>query len=271
MNHTQSRQHQQTMTTLQQKMQHPRVPSPPPTPVYADQSASRLMTLPKEIRNSIYTSVFCDNIESVRDPVRYYRDPEVVVAAAPTRISLSRSSPPSKGAILACRELYSEMKGMHAAAYRAHWSSNLFVYNDRRQNTRYCLPADRDLRHMQQFCLVPRHLLGYHIHIVFEEGKWESWLLPADGRVFGSDQIGVWTEGQRMLKRVVARYMVPTASTNGSSLDPRTGHGLTHEMLRGILDDEVVTMGIEELRNFEIVLTMAPTSLSSLGWPPIPT
>jgi hypothetical protein len=41
------------------------VADPNSVSVYADQSSSRLMALPKEIRNNIYTSVFCDNIDHI--------------------------------------------------------------------------------------------------------------------------------------------------------------------------------------------------------------
>jgi len=84
------------------------VADPNSAPVYADQSRSRLMTLPKEIRNIIFTYVFCDNIDHVHEPIKYEpcdSELKTVMADVPIRVRLDESSPPSKDTILACREL----------------------------------------------------------------------------------------------------------------------------------------------------------------------
>ena len=218
--------------------------------LYADQSGSRLMSLPKELRNKIYTLVFCDNIDRVREPIRYDWKVEAVVADAPARVNLDSSSPPSKGAILACRELYEEMKGMYVAAYRIYWSDNRFVYDAGLLGTASVLPANKDLQHVQQFCLVLHRLSDYYVHIVFEGGKWDSWLLPAGDRILGFKDFGVWFLNQGALKDAVTEYMASLATT-WSSLDPRAGRGLTREMLEGVASDEEVIDAVQCQQDFE--------------------
>jgi hypothetical protein len=127
------------------------VADPNSAPAYADQSSSRLMTLPKEIRNDIYTYVFCDNIDRVNAPIKYDREGKAVMADAPAPVHLVRFLPPPKESILACRQLYSEMKGMYTAAYRAYWSDNWFICNARQflPNSEY--PPDKDMQHIRNF------------------------------------------------------------------------------------------------------------------------
>lgn len=220
------------------------------SPTYADQSRSRLMTIPKEIRNIIYDFVFCDNIDLVREPIKYDWEVEAVAADAPTRVNLDLASPPSKGTILACRELYEEMKEMYAAAYRAYWSDNRFAYDAGRLDAASVLPADKDLQHIRHFCFVLRRLPNYCIHITFERGRWDSWLLPADGRILGLNEFGGWFLNQGILKNAVAGYMVSVA-TLWSSLDPGAGRGLTRRMLRDISVNERVIEAVECQRECE--------------------
>lgn len=211
------------------------------------------MTLPKEIRNIIYMFVFCDDLDHVCEPVRYMLrtlESKVVMADVPTRVYLDKSSPPSKGTILACRELYDEMKGMQAAAYRAYWSNNRFVYDAGRLEAQSVLPADKDLQHVQQFCLVLRGLPKYEVHIVFEGGKWDSWLLPANGRILGSDNFGILFLNQRVLKKSVTEYMASVAPMWASS-DPRAGRGLTCQMLQDLSVNGKVIEAVECQSEFE--------------------
>ena len=212
------------------------VADPNPTPAYADQSSSRLMTIPREIRNMIYLFVFCDSIDNVREPLGYDQKAEVVTAEAPIRVPLHQSSPPSKGTILACRELHSELKRMYIAAYRAYWSNNRFVYDAQRLESCHVVLADEDVQHIQQFCLVLRYPQNYYLHVVFENGQWDSFLAPANGRIFGLDDpgsYGVWFECQSILKSAVAGFMKSIAITSGFR-DPRDGRGLTRDMLLDI-------------------------------------
>ena len=208
------------------------------------------MTIPKEIRNMIYDFVFCDNIVPVREPIKYDWEVEAVVADAPARVNLDLASPPSKGTILACRELYEEMKEMYAAAYRAYWSDNRFIYDVGRLDAASVLPADKDLQNVQHFCFVLRRRPNYYVHIVFEEGKWDSWLLPVGGRILGPNEFGGWLLNQAILKNAVAGYMASVA-TFWSSLDPRASRGLTRRMLRDISVNGRVIEAIECQRECE--------------------
>lgn len=174
------------------------------------------------------------------------------MADAPTRVNLDLSWPPSKGAILACRELYEEMKEMYAAAYRAYWSDNRFIYDVGRLDAQSALPADKDLQHVQHFCFVLRRLPDYYVHVVFEGGKWDSWLLPTDARTLGPENIGVWFINQGVLKDSVAEYMASLANT-WNSLGPRAGRRFSLDVLEGFASDEEVIDAVMCQQDFEDV------------------
>lgn len=206
------------------------------------------MTIPKEIRNKIYMYVFCDHTEYVREPIRYDWDVEAVIADAPVRVPLDQTPPQSKETILACRQLHEEMKEMQAAANRAYWSNKRFIYDAGQLNHRF--PADKDLQHIQQFCLVLRHLPNYYIHLVFEGGKWEAWFLPVGDRILGTDDFGLWLMNQDHVKDAVAEYMASKAN-DWTDFDPSEGHGLTCEMLQDISRDHEVNRGVQCQHDYE--------------------
>ncbi|GAB7335850.1 hypothetical protein MBLNU13_g08116t2 [Cladosporium sp. NU13] len=158
-----------------------------------------------------FQHVSCDNVDHALGPIRYDLEVEAVVADASTRVNLDLSSPPAKGTILACRELYNEMNVMYVAAYRAYWLNNRFVHDAARLEPMPVLPANKDLQHMEQ------------------EESWDSWLLPAGDRIFGFKDFGVWSLNQGALKDAVSEYMASLVTT-WNSLDPRAGRGLTREM-----------------------------------------
>lgn len=179
------------------------IPAAEPSP--ADQSQSKLMPLPRELRDEIFGYVFCDNVEWTREQVRYETGVGLKVENIPDRICFDAASPPSKDSILPCRQLHSEMKKMQAAAYRDCWSSNRFVYtcSDGIQT----VPSADDVQHMQHISLPSIGKLAgeYFVDLVFEEGKWRSWLLPADDLLLESDEIDGdhWLRIQRKVNRRV--------------------------------------------------------------------
>lgn len=133
-----------------------------------------------------------------------------MIADGPAKIPLQQTPPQTKGTIFACRQLCEEMGDMQAAASRVYWSRNRFVFDA--EQFMSVFPVDRDVQHFQRFCLVLRHLPNYHVHIVFERGKWDSWILPIGGRILGVDNLGLGFMNQDHLKDAVAEYMESKAS-----------------------------------------------------------
>jgi hypothetical protein len=98
---------------------------------FADQSQSRLMTIPRELRDMIYGYVVDYNIDTRKTETKSNEeeaDPEHRSFYSPSRIQLEATAPPSRDAILPCRQLYLEMRKLHIAAYRAYWTNNRFTF-----------------------------------------------------------------------------------------------------------------------------------------------
>jgi len=203
------------------------------------------MTLPKEIRNIIYEYVFCDNVDHFHEPIRYDRDVGTVMADVPTRVNLERSSPPSKETILACRELYLEMKGMYIVAYRAYWSDNRFTYNPERFEPTSFLPPNKDMRHIQHFCVL---LLSYQVHIVSKRGKWVSWILPPNNRLLKFNESQKWVLLQDEVKDAIREFVACIATTR-VAYDPRRGRGLTRDVLQDLSSDKVVIGAVQSFQD----------------------
>lgn len=115
-----------------------------------------LLTITQELRDIIFTHVFdaadpdstidmriipCDNI---RENVRAG--------------TLSReTSPPTKNPLLVCRQLHTEQKQAHAAAYRRYWASKRFhITTDRPYLlAKLRLASEPDLRHIRCLSIAP--------------------------------------------------------------------------------------------------------------------
>jgi hypothetical protein len=131
---------------------------------------------------------------------------------------------------MVCRELYSEMKEMYAAAYRAYWSENHFIYDVGSSVPARSFPADREIQHIQEFSLSLPYLQDFYLHVIFEGGEWDSWLLPTDGKTLESSDTIAWVWCQGVFKGAVTKYMGAIATTR-DPLDPRVGRGFIRNML----------------------------------------
>lgn len=97
---------------------------------FADQSQSRLMTIPRELRIMIYGYVFDYNIDARKKRINIKdeeADSENKSPYLTPKIRLEKTAPPSKEVILPCRELYLEMRNMQVSAYRHYWTHNRFT------------------------------------------------------------------------------------------------------------------------------------------------
>lgn len=100
---------------------------------------------------------------------------------ASTRISPS-SAPPSRNAILTCRQLRIEMSNLQAAAFRRYWSESTFDVYDNRWllSNIFCAGSDRDLQDIKRFVdQVKCRGKMISVRLNFQAGKWiASFCLP---------------------------------------------------------------------------------------------
>lgn len=218
--------------------------------MFADQSRSLLMTLPRELRNKIYEFVFCDSLTYTHEVISNQwslttSDFATDTASFPTLVAdmweftadtahvsqlirLDETKPPSKDSILPCRELYSEMKGMHAVAYRSYWTSNRFLYVDAEMSNTTALPEEKNMEHIHTFHFAVSS--GYHICITFEDSKWTTQLLSADGLDLSFHSPERLINAQNVVQDAVAECLALEAYT----LDPRAGRGLTLDVVAAL-------------------------------------
>lgn len=231
--------------------------------MFDNQSQSRLMTLPKELRNRIFEFVFYDDAQYVDEPVAYklvrnvegHQSPAgiqyVIVAKAemahvPRSIHFDHITAPSKDYILLCRTLYSEMKQMYIAAYRSYWTTNRFTFSTKMsEKCKSSLPVDEDMARIQEFHVV-LHRKCY-LRIAFDGLKWDLWLLPVDGKIqMVTHLVPTWYITRGDLEDAVNNYLLTMASS-GFGTDPRAGQGLTRDMIVTISHLVGLDQGLQRL------------------------
>ena len=98
---------------------------------FADQSQCKFMTIPRELRIMIYAYVY-EYRPDTQNTSTKHRDEDADRQAEDSHlaanISLAETAPPTKDAILPCRELYMEMRKIQIAAYRKYWTKNRFSF-----------------------------------------------------------------------------------------------------------------------------------------------
>lgn len=218
--------------------------------MFADQSRSRLMTLPKELRNKIYEFVFCDNLSYAHEVIANqwslgpsHSTPDSVssptfttetwkfnteLAHVPCLVRLDETSPPSKQPTLPCRQIHSEMKQMYIAAYRSYWTANRFLYIDAEMSKPARLPAEKNMQRIREFHLAVSS--EYNLRVVLEDSKWTTWLLAADGGDLSFHTAQQWTDAHRRAQDVVTREL----ASKGPTRDPRSGRGLTRRKVAAL-------------------------------------
>lgn len=199
-------------------------------------SQATLLGIPQELRNKIFEHVYSDygttashiladlvNVFNVQGDVR------VQVASC--------HSPPSKDAILVCRQIYTEIKKMQAAACRRHWSESTFNINfvESPSNSpaeAYICPG-RDLQHAKHFIL-RTHYRGSLIacHLDFQLGKWTIWFHASERGWYGLVPGPGWPPEPQGPQRLayfedeLRAYGVPAPFSLGrETVDPELGLG----------------------------------------------
>jgi hypothetical protein len=152
---------------------------------FADQPQSRLMTIPRELRDMIYVYVYEHDSDTQKTATKSM-DEEAEVCGPPMRISLQETAPPTKNAILPCRQLYFEMRKVQNSAYRACWTDNQFdfsynwaIYSNFGPKPG-SIQSDEDVQHIRHFS---SSVDGHHLFDpVFELGRWRARVFPFVGK-----------------------------------------------------------------------------------------
>lgn len=232
-------------------------------PRVADQSRSKLMTIPRELRDIIYGYVYDYNPKKETKSKGRDINHDDRVSSLPDRIPLERTAPPSKDAIMPCRELYLEMRRMQIAAYRRYWTNNRFTFSfagDATYNRWLCtqgqcpstqalqdlshvdrfaappqgsrifsmLPSTQDLRHIRHFSALYHDLDVFDV--VFELGKWHTKARSSIGDLLrpGDEGYDQWQRIQHELELMFQRKLQNAAKhlERKGGFDPRRGKGL---------------------------------------------
>lgn len=106
----------------------------------AERFSPILLSLPPELRNTIFSYVYGT---AVADHIILLRFKSGRAGGE------SDNSPPNKDSLLICRQIYSEMKEMQAAAYRRYWVVQKFlIIADRDTKKNLHLANKADLQHI---------------------------------------------------------------------------------------------------------------------------
>jgi hypothetical protein len=175
------------------------------------------MTIPQELRDMIYEHVF-DN------PV-----------VSPAMVQLENTAHPSKDTILACRQLYSEMKQMRVRPYREYWSRSRFAFELGHGPASICrlvkgsgiLPSTQEMQHIQHFSATFEGKVVFDI--IFEHGRWEIKVFTFSGELItpqaSDEQSKIETNFKVWVLKTVPGGYLP-------SFDPRLGQGLPIDSFR---------------------------------------
>jgi hypothetical protein len=221
---------------------------------FADQSQSRLMTIPQELRNMIYGYVY-ENITDTQKTATKSNgeelDHEAEVCCPPTGISIVETAPPTKAAILPYRELYMEMRKMQKSAYRAYWTENQFDFEFSPRIADGWFddpPSDEDLEHIHHFSssMGRRHMFD----LIFGLGRWRARVFPFVGKSLepedfnhnarNDDMFVNWRWVQEKVEDLVKCVLsISTGHEGNAVFDPRLGQGWRYDDLEALLDSEV--------------------------------
>jgi hypothetical protein len=141
-------------------------------------SQASLLGIPQELRDKIFEYVYgvSDAADEHINVMLHRLDwNNMNSAKAEARIA-SYQAPPSKNAILVCRQLRMEMSNMQAAALRRYWDKSTFhISDDGVLGDRLFAGSDRDIQHVKHFVF---HVLCMHemieVELNFRTGKWAA-------------------------------------------------------------------------------------------------
>ena len=133
-----------------------------PAASHTPPSQTTLLGIPQELRIKIFEYVYevCDKPDSCIDVILF--DPRIPNDASDfwdrTQAMIPLwAAPPTRTPTLVCRQLYTEIKEMQAAAIRHYWSKNIFSIDSKLPQQlphhAYRVAKLRDLMHAEHFIL----------------------------------------------------------------------------------------------------------------------
>lgn len=109
---------------------------------------------------------------------------------------------------------------MHTAAYCSYWTANRFLFVNAEMSGSVALASQKNLKHIQVFYLAISS--QYNLRLAFEDSKWTTWLLAADGEDLSFHSAQKWNDAHRLVQDVVTGYIASLGIG-----DPCVGRGLT--------------------------------------------
>jgi len=174
-------------------------------------------------------------------------------AEAEARIA-SYQAPPSKAAILVCRQLRMEMSNMQVAAFRRCWDESTFhiCEDDMAFLNRFCVGPDRDMQHVKHFIFHVRcvnEMIEVELH--FRAGKWAAsfyvsdqlWSVSTMFQQFGVPAPQGLQPGLGFQEEMRQRSASGAFSGERETMDPESGLGFTAVDLclaRRVIDHSIV-------------------------------
>ena len=140
-------------------------------------SQASLLGIPQELRDKIFEYLYgvsdaANDRINIRLPRVHWSNVKSIKAEA---MIACYQAPPSKDAILVCRQLYEEMSNMQAAAFRRYWEENTFhiCEDDVVLGNRFYAGSDRDMQHAKHFVFHVRcDGEPVEVEMHFRAGKW---------------------------------------------------------------------------------------------------
>jgi hypothetical protein len=201
----------------------------------ADISSPSLLNLPPELRNMIFSYVYGEAVANHIILLRFKTGQAGVE---------SDKAPPNQDSLLVCRQLYHEMKGIQAAAYRRYWMVQKFLIiadRDTKKDLHFATTAD-----LQHICHLAVHryfswpekytaLISFHYTAAFAWRVTMNSARPQQARPSGSRfawYLEKFADSIFFLRslKVMMDTLHDDRGTGGyldeSTNDPRVGRGL---------------------------------------------
>ena len=145
-------------------------------------SQATLLGIPPELRTKIFEYIFDLSEAGSRIKLNmfgYSLGPGVSARSCPDiepgiRIPVDQA-PPTKTAILVCRQLYLEFGDLHAAAFRKYWSQSIFdISRDALQlDSMVHATTNNNLQHVKHFIIHAKCISAIiPVALYFQAGKW---------------------------------------------------------------------------------------------------
>lgn len=199
----------------------------------AERSSPSLLSLPPELRNAIFSYVYNT---AVPDHIILLRFKSGRAGVESDKV------PPNKNSLLICRQIYNEMKGIQAAAYRRYWTVQKFlIIADRDTKKNLHLATEADLQHICHLAIHRCFWLEKHTALIsFHYSSASAWLVSMERsrsqQAISTDRVPWYEVKSSELIRVLRnlKNMMDTLHEDRgvggyldeSTVDPTVGRGL---------------------------------------------